>query len=341
MPDPTESTAAPAHADALRARRDGRRLAIWTAALALLLVLAVGGMSLVGEYHLTWGIWQMRLTRLAAAAVVGAALAVAGVALQSLLRNPLASPFVLGISSGSGVGVLLGMLLGQSVGYAWASTPLLAAVGAMLTMALVYLIAQRRGRLDPFTLLLTGVIVNAFNGAIMLFLYLYIGPRLLADYLRWSMGSIPEAPSLPLLGSTAAISLAGWGYLFLQAQAFNVQALGDDVARSSGVNVAALRLATFAVASLMTAAAVALAGPVGFVGLIIPHVCRMALGPDHRLLTVAAGFVGAAFLVLADTFCRSTVLLFGRELPVGILTAFCGGPFFIYLLRRRLAGGVA
>ncbi len=318
-----------------------RRLVATVVVLAVALAAVMAACSLVGVASLSWPTWQMRMLRILAAAIVGAGLATAGAVLQSLLRNPLASPYILGISTGAGVGVLTGLILLEAgVGALWLNEPALAAVGALATMAVVYAVAQRRGRLDPLSLLLTGVIVNAFNGAIMLFIQVYLSPNILADYIHWAMGMVPEAPSPWLLASTAGLTGAGWLYLFGRSQAFNVQSLGDDVASSSGVNVHRLRLTTFAVASLITAAAVALAGPIGFVGLIVPHLARLVLGADHRRLLIASGFVGAMFLVLADTFCRATVLRFGGELPVGILTALMGGPFFLLLLRRRLGEGL-
>ena len=318
-----------------------RGLILWAACLAGLLVITTAVSVTWGYSSLNADVVRARLLRLASAMVVGGGLAVAGVALQSLLRNALADPYVLGISSGSGVGVLAGMMLSaHGLGQTWSNVPLMAGAGALLTVGVVYLVAQRRGRLDPYTLLLAGVIVNAFNGAVMLFIYLYLSPYLIAGYLGWAMGRIPENPELRLLACSGGLMLAGWLYVLLRAQAFNVQSLGDDVAGSSGVNVHFLRLGTFIVVSLMTASAVALAGPIGFIGLIVPHMCRLILGPDHRLLVIASGFVGAIFLVVADTFCRLTVLTFGGELPVGIITAFCGGPFFIYLLRRRFGEGM-
>ncbi len=312
-----------------------RRLAATAGILAGLLTAAILACSLIGQGGLSWGIWKFRMLRTLAAAVVGAGLATAGVAQQSLLRNPLASPFILGISSGAAIGVLVSMTVFQTAVW-WAGAPGLALGGGLVTLAVVYLLAQRRGRLDPYSLLLTGVIVNAFNGAIMLLLQLYATPYVRSDYITWAMGQIPESPRLYLLCSTAGLTLIGWVYLLGRANAFNVQSLGDDVATSSGVNVALLRLCTFAAAGLMTAAAVALAGPIGFVGLIVPHLCRLVLGSDHRRLVIAAGFVGAMLLVVADTFCRSTVLWFGGELPVGVITALSGGPFFLVLLRRQI-----
>jgi len=314
-----------------------RGLVLTAGVLAGLLVAVIVACSFIGQVGISWGVWKFRVLRAMAAAVVGAALAAAGVALQSLLRNPLASPFILGISSGAAVGVLVSMTVFQTAMW-WAGGPAMALAGALVTLAGVYLLAQRRGGLDPYSLLLTGVIVNAFNGAIMLLLQLYASPYVRSDYVTWAMGQIPESPSVALLATTAGLTLIGWGYLFSRANAFNVQSLGDDVATSSGVNVALLRLCTFAAAGLMAAAAVALAGPIGFVGLIVPHLCRMALGSDHRRLVIASGFVGAILLVAADTFCRATVLVFRGELPVGVITAVCGGPFFLALLRRQIRG---
>ncbi len=275
--------------------------------------------------------------RLLAAAVVGAALAAGGMALQGLLRNPLAEPYILGISSGAGVGVLLG--LAASAWWAvpeWASTPALAFVGAMLTCAVVYGIAQRRGRLDPYSLILSGVIVNAFNAAVMLTIYLYVDPHRIAEFAHWAMGRLEDLPRLSLLVVCGGCVLAGWVVLLSRAAAYNVLGLGDDVAGSSGVAVHRLRIVTFLCVGVMTAAAVALAGPIGFLGLIVPHICRMLVGPDHRRGLLVSGVAGAVLLAGAEVLCRTAGPLIGVSLiPVGILTALSGGPFFIYLLRKR------
>lgn len=321
-----------------------RKLAICGGVLVAATVAVALGCSLFGEVSLTWHTWQARLLRLLAAATAGAALASAGMALQGLLRNPLAEPYVLGISSGAGVGVLLGMALaGRMAMPSWAVTPVTALIGAMATCALVYGIAQRRGRLDPYVLLLSGVIVNAFNGAIMLAIFLLVPPRTIASFTVWAMGGVNEKLAItntPLLGAGAAVVAAGWAVLIMRGAAFNALGLGDDVAGSIGVAVGRLRLETFFVVAVMTAAAVMLAGPIGFLGLIVPHICRMIVGADHRMLAVVSGFGGAMFLMIADTLCRLAGgwLRIG-EVPVGILTAMTGGPFFIYLLRTRLAGG--
>lgn len=307
---------------------------IWCAVMA--------GCAVIGP----WGIDAspasigLRMDRLIPASLVGVALSAAGVALQSLLRNPLASPSILGISSGATVGAMLAMLLGP----AWAMlglsgmglTTLGAAVGGLATIVVVYLVAQRGGLLDPYTLLLTGVILSAFNGAIIMFLYLVSSQPVFRDAAMWAMGSIRAQSDWQPLVLAAAVILGGWLVLLNFAKAFNVQALGEDVAGTSGVNVHRLRIVTFTASALMTAAAVALSGPIAFVGLIVPHVTRRIFGPDHRILLVTAGFLGAAFLAAADTLCRSLVWLKTGELPLGIITAATGGPFFLMLLRQRM-----
>ncbi len=286
-------------------------------------------------------VWAARALRLVAAAVVGAGLAAGGTALQGLLRNPLAEPYILGISSGAGVGVLLGLAVaGTAALPGWATTPVLAFAGAVGTCGVVYGVAQRRGRLDPYSLILSGVIVNSFNGAIMLTIYLYVDRYRIADFTYWAMGQLPDVTGAARLIVCGACVAAGWTVLMTHAAAMNVLGLGDDVAAASGVSVHRLRLATFGAVGLMTAAAVALAGPIGFLGLIVPHLCRMVVGPDHRLGLIVSSLAGAMFLMAADTLCRTAgpALGLGR-LPVGILTALTGGPFFIYLLRRRRGEG--
>lgn len=323
-------------------RRVWMLVLIWSAATLVTLLLC----SLVGDmgWPRTMPVWQGRLTRLVGAMVVGAALAASGMALQGLLRNPLAEPYILGISSGSGIGVLLGLSLPTiflRLGWApptidWLTTPALALVGALVTCGTVYGIAQRRGRLNPYVLLLSGVIVNAFNGAVMLIIFLMIPPRTITDYTHWAMGGLSDATSPALLGACGLVTLAGWAMLLVRGSALNALGLGDEVAASSGVAVHWLRVETFVIVSLMTAASVALAGPVGFVGLIVPHIGRLVTGPDHRRLAIASGFAGAIALMLAQTLCVAVGnwLSLG-VVPVGIVTALAGGPFFIYLLRQR------
>jgi len=314
-------------------------LALGAGGLLLLALLVWAGCSLIGRYQLTEQVWRFRAARVGAAGLIGVALASSGVALQGLLRNPLAEPYILGISSGAGVGVLLGKALPASSALpGWLSQPLLALAGGLGTCLLVYAISQRNGRLDPYVLLLSGVIVNVFNGALILVIFLFATPEHIAGFIGWGMGQVPDwLLTQPTLAAVAAICVAaGWALLLLRASAFNALGLGDAVAASMGVPIQRLRLETFAAVSLMTAAAVALAGPVGFVGLIVPHSCRLLFGADHRRLVLLAGLAGAIFLMLADTACRTAGEWVGlAEIPVGVVTALAGGPFFIVLLRRR------
>ena len=323
-----------------RRATSGRSLALTALVLAALTAAVAGGCSLLGPLELarvTPTIYLARVSTLAAAALVGAALGAAGLGLQGLLRNPLAEPYILGVSSGAGVGVLLGMATAAWWALpAWATTPVLAFGGAIVTCLAVYGIAHRRGRLDPYTLILAGVVINAFNGAIMLAIHLYVDPYKIAEFARWGMGQVPDAVPWDRLALAGALVAAGWGLLLLRAAALNALGLGDAVALSTGVAVHRLRVEIFIAAGLMTAAAVALAGPIGFVGLIVPHIARSLLGPDHRRLTIVCGFGGAIFLMLAHTLCVNAGPALGvANVPVGILTALAGGPFFIVLLRRR------
>jgi iron complex transport system permease protein len=332
--------------DDVRASLSLGRLILWAAALLAAAVVVGGACTLVGVISLsdlTQPIWRARAMQMLTAGIVGASLAAGGLALQGLMRNPLAEPYILGISSGAGVGVMMGLAAAARLSLPpWASTPVLAFLGAMASCLAVYLVAQRRGRLDPYSLILSGVIVNIFNGAIMLAGNLYIDPHRIADLTYWAMGQLPDSTPTALLAVCGSCVGAGWLVLLANSAAYNVLGLGDDVAASSGVNVNRLRLATFGAVGVMTAAAVALAGPIGFLGLIVPHICRMAFGPDHRLGMIVTPLAGAIFLMIAETLCRSLGSAMGLgRVPVGILTALAGGPFFIFLLRTRFRGAAA
>ncbi len=317
-----------------------RRLLTLVILLAAATLVAMGVCTLFGQARLTWGTFWLRLDRLTAAALIGAALAAGGMALQAMLRNPLAEPYLLGISSGAGVGVLLGMaMVASGVLPGWlaaAGQSGMAFLGAAFTCGLVYLVAQRGGRIDGYSLILSGVIVNAFNAALMLSINLYIEPYMIVDFARWMMGEVPEvAGDIERLIAAVCI-LGGWAILFFRSSGFNALGLGDDVAQSAGVNVARLRVETFLLVSLMAAASVALAGPIGFLGLIVPHIVRLLLPADHRILILASGFAGAIFLMVVSTACMTLAPQADvAYIPEGIVTALMGGPFFLLLLRRR------
>lgn len=324
------------------------RAAALTIALLLVLVLVSFSLTLVGPVPLleqlgarlwTSPIWQDRASRVLASALCGAALSLSGLILQGLTRNPLAEPYVLGLSSGAAVGVIGGLAFAERLGLSEVlSTPLLAFIGAILTMFAVYSAARRRGHIDPFTLILSGVMIGTMNGALVMGLYLLLEPARLVGFISWSMGQVPDRVSWPLLGAAAAGVLPVLVWMWWRASAFDLLGLGDEVAASTGVHLRRLKLEAFFAASLATACAVALCGPVGFVGLVVPHVLRLVIGPSHRPLAVTSALGGALFLALADTACRTLAapLNIGK-LPVGVATALVGGPVFIYLLRHRSA----
>lgn len=307
-------------------------------------------------------LFELRLSRLLAAGMVGMALAAAGVTLQALLRNPLADPYVLGISSGSAVGVMAWMVVLTAGGGAvpaalarWMSPEALtwvlasgrslpAVAGAVITCILVFLLARGRwagasegsGVVQPVTLLLVGVVVSAMNAAVLMVLNALAPHGLKADLATYMLGSISENELTPTLLTTAAVVLlAGYVPVMLSAASLNVGSLSEVEATSLGVNVARLRSLCFICASVMTGAALLLSGPIGFVGLICPHICRRIIGADHRKLLVAAPLVGAAFLMVADSAVRVAVVFNRGQMPVGVITALCGGPLFLFLLRRR------
>jgi iron complex transport system permease protein len=308
-------------------------------------------------FNLGWpaeNIREIRMLRILSAGLVGFALSSAGVTLQALLRNPLADPYVLGISSGSSVGVFLWLLFGASLyrlfGYSPALQSLLvhgklvpAVAGAILSCILVFTLARpRRGSgtgPEPLTLLLVGVVIAAVNGAILMVLNAFAPAGVQLNFLNYLMGAISSDTTWGVLGLAAALIAVGTLPLYLAGRSLNIGSLPDLDAASLGVNTAKLRTLCFTSASLTTAAAIMLAGPIGFVGLICPHICRRLVGADHRKLLVAAPLCGACFLMLADTFVNATGNLFHGELPVGVITALCGGPFFLFLLKRGNATG--
>lgn len=275
----------------------------------------------------------LRLPRIAAAILAGGALAVAGVGFQALTRNPLAEPSVLGVSAGASFGVVVGQLFG--VGSAIADTIRITAfgfAGALVAGAAVYLIASVHGGFPVQTLLLSGVIVGIFFGSAITVLISLIDINRLGGIVHWLLGSIAPLPAPSLL---VFAGLAGIGFLAIvsQARELNVLALGEEAALQLGINAERLKLSVFVAAALLTSSVVAFAGPIGFVGLIVPHMLRLTLGPDNRLLVPAAMVGGGTFLLLADTIARNLVA--PAELSVGIITSFFGAPFFVYLLRTR------
>jgi iron complex transport system permease protein len=273
----------------------------------------------------------LRLPRVILGAVAGCGLAVAGVTFQALLRNPLADPYVVGVSGGAALGGVVALVCGLSAPWA---VPLFAFGGAIISIVALFSLAQARGRTDPLTLLLIGVIFNAFASAIVTFFKAVVTPTKAQEILFWLMGVI-GIESLPNLLALSAYVGLGTAALWMLAGVMNLLAVGDDDAASLGIAVGRLRFACFVAASLVVGAVVAVAGMIGFVGLVVPHVLRRLGGADHRWLLPASALVGASFLMLADAGSRLAFLWFGSELPVGAITAFTGGPFFLALLLRR------
>jgi iron complex transport system permease protein len=274
---------------------------------------------------------RIRLPRLIVASLVGASLATSGVIFQALLRNPLADPYILGVSGGAALGGILAISFGAALGLGYGAVPVAAFAGCLLTTLLLYLVAGRGSRVSATTLLLAGVVFNAFASSAIVFLASLAGLMESGRIFIWLIGNLSSArvDLWPWLAGFLALGLACSLPL---ARGLNVLALGDETAEQLGVATERDKRLLIAATSLMVGAAVSAAGLVGFVGLIIPHLLRLIIGPDHRLLVPAAALGGAAFLVVCDTAART--LLGGRELPVGAVTALVGGPLFLHLLRR-------
>ena len=281
-------------------------------------------------------ILSLRLPRIAAAVLAGGALAVAGVGFQALTRNPLAEPSVLGVSSGAAFGVVIAQLIGSTGAVVDAlKVTAFGFGGALVAGAAVYLIASVHGAFPIQTLLLSGVIVGIFFASAVTVLTSLVDINRLGGIIHWLLGNIAPLPG-PALLLFAALAALGFGLIVSQARELNVLALGEEAALQLGVNAERLKLQIFVAAALLTASVVAFAGPIGFVGLIVPHILRMLLGPDNRLLVPTAMVGGGIFLLLADTVARNIVA--PAELSVGVITAFFGAPFFVYLLRTRHRG---
>ena len=276
---------------------------------------------------------HVRLPRIILAAIVGAALACAGVVFQALLRNPLADPYILGVSSGAGLGVIIA-IIGGLTWTLWGRSPVavFAFAGALGTVWLVWFIGRFTGRSHVTGLILAGVVVNAFFSAIIMFLTSVAKSEQVHATIFWLMGNMTEE-SFIVLWLGAGCVTAGMVVLFFISPQLNALSFGEQDARSMGVNIAGTRTIAFAAAAFITAVAVSLSGLVGFVGLIVPHAVRLVFGPDHRQLLVLSGITGAAFLVAADTLAR--IVVAPAQLPVGVVTAIAGGPLFLLLLVKH------
>ncbi|MET8171725.1 FecCD family ABC transporter permease [Streptomyces clavifer] len=357
MTVPAEAGAAPAVRTGRRERLRARAFAPTLICLGLLLVVSLTAGLAIGSVHVppgeVWGIvthafggelseptWSraretivldVRAPRVLLGAVTGAGLAVVGTAMQALVRNPLAEPYLLGVSSGASLGAVAVIVFGVSLA---GPVPLSAAafVGALLTLLLVYSTARAGGRITSVRLVLSGVAVAAVLTAVTDLLLLTAGRGNEArTVLAWTLGGLGGVQWSTLWLPGTAL-LLGIGVLLVRARSLNLLLTGEEAATTMGLDVARFRVRMFVVLSLVTGVLVAAAGPIGFVGLMLPHIVRLFVGGDHRRVLPTAALAGAVFLVWADIAARTVAA--PMEIPVGVLTALCGGPFFLWLLRR-------
>jgi iron complex transport system permease protein len=306
--------------------------------------------SLVDALHYTFffelapkniilSVMDLRVVRIVIAIVVGTALATGGVSLQALLRNPLAEPFILGLSSGAAVGVMAQSYLAFSLNKHQGPAHEGALIGAMVCMAIVYITGRRHGSIDPLGLLLVGVVISTINGAlIMTMRAFYIPPGQRNDVGRWMMGYLNDIVGSNSVLFITILTFAGLVLLWCFGPAMDVAGFSDVEATSLGVNLPRLRKILFAIATFLAAGAVVLAGPIAFVGLISPHLARLLVGPSHRTLLLIAALIGAMLILLADV---AAVLCDKGQglLPIGIFTSILGGPLFLWMLRPHLGRG--
>jgi len=318
------------------------------AALAAGLATGAGELSLHaalrGQEPDSTVLFRLRVPRVLLAAEVGAALSVAGVALQALLRNPLADPFVFGLSGGAAVGTAIAVAAtGTAVGAAAMSAAsfvgllpaqIAAVAGAMTAALFVFALGRSRGQLEPTRALLVGVVFNSFASAVVLSMESILQPDQTQAVLLWLSGTLGYE-AMPLLAGAGIALLVPALVLIALAGRLNLLALGDEGAAALGVDVSRTRLLAFFAASAAVGIAVAFTGLVGFVGLVVPHAVRLVVGPDHRVVLPASALGGAAFLVLADALARVLFRGLGAEPPVGAVTAIIGAPLFVMLLRSR------
>jgi len=279
-------------------------------------------------------LWKIRLPRVAMAFLAGSALATSGMAFQAMFRNPLATPFTLGVSSGASLGAAIGIHL--SLAFHLLGIPAItwcAFAGAVVAIGLVYGLTRTRHGFSTATMLLAGVAVSFFFSSLILFL------QYLSDFtrtfrmLRWVMGGLEQIVGFDEVFNVFPFVVAGTLVLFYLTHELNLITTGEELATARGVEVNRMKLLVFFAASLMVGAVVAVCGPIGFVGLMVPHICRLLVGADHRWLTPATLLFGGVFLTLCDTLARTVIA--PTELPVGIITSLLGGPFFLWLLLGR------
>lgn len=311
-------------------------------ALAARLLVGSTGLGLPEHEHARYVIDE-RVQRAVVALIVGVSLAVSGVALQALLRNPLAEPYILGLSTGAGLGMMVQGYVAGQLGVMVGGLGVGAALGTGVTLMIVFFASRRRGVVDRLGLLLVGVVLSTINGAAILLLNHLAGPGGLRDQLaQWMMGLLPVRPLVWQDAAAGGVFLLVFALMWWQGRTMDVGTLDDDEAAALGVRVGRLKALLLVGASVLTASAVLIAGPIAFVGLIAPHLARTLLGPSHRPLLIGAAVLGGALLIGADTASAAVAYALpsvGR-VPVGIFTAVLGGPVFLWLLRPQLGRGL-
>ena len=275
-------------------------------------------------------VFGLRLPRIALGIVVGAALSTAGAGFQALLRNPLADPYVLGVSSGAALGAILSLIAAPHTPGAIQAA---AFAGAAATIAAVYFLGRRGGQLDSGTLLLAGIVTASFLSAVIMFLMTTLSGRDLRGMAFWLMGDLATPPAIDSRWLYLVL-LVAIGSIYTTSSDLNLILTGEQEARHLGVNVNRVKLVVYVAASVLTGLAVSVSGAIGYVGLLVPHVMRMLFGTDYRMLIPTSAIGGAIIIVVADTLARTVVA--PTELPVGAMTAIAGAPVFIYLMRRRV-----
>ncbi len=273
-------------------------------------------------------IWQIRFPRVILAALTGAALALGGLVFQALLRNPLAEPYILGISGGSAIGAIIGILLGLS---RFPGVSITAFAGSIATLLILLLMSTGRSMLKNDALLLSGVMVNAFCSAVIMFLISMTQDSRLHSIIFWLMGDFSTL-NIRQVGMLAAVLIPCFAVIFWLSNSMNLLLLGKEMAQTMGVNIKAVTVTLLVLTSFMVSATVSHCGLLGFVGLVIPHLLRLISGPDHRVLVPACILGGGAYMIICDTLARW--LPEQGEMPVGVITAMIGAPLFIYLLKR-------
>ncbi|WP_233552663.1 putative F420-0 ABC transporter permease subunit [Jiangella rhizosphaerae] len=347
---------APAGAPAPAVRRSGARTTAWIAVMAVVLAASVTLAVTIGSADLhpldVWRsigdhlglsssslsqlrdgiVWELRLPRVLTAAAVGAALAVCGAVMQTLTRNPLADPYLLGLSSGASVGAVAVLILGIG----WLGLPVAAFAGALLALLVTFALANRRGELAPTRTVLAGLAVSYLCSAATSFIIFWSATGdSYREILSWLLGSLGAASWTDAGIVWVAVVVVG-AVLVSRARTLDAFAFGDSTASTLGINVNATRWTLLTLVALLTGAAVAVSGAIGFVGLMLPHAVRFVVGSGHRRVLPLAALTGASFMIWADTLART--LFDPRELPVGVVTAFLGAPAFAVLLRRRRVG---